>query len=331
MNILIFLIGFLLISYMITEVGKLLKIPQVVTLIISGIFLGMPYIRSLMTQSDINVVMNIGDFGLLCLMFLAGIETKSSLLKKEFREATWVSLFAAFIPFILGFVIFYLLGYTIYISLIVGICLSITAEATQARVLMDVNKLKSKIGTLIMEAGIIDDILGLGIFILITFISKNIYLKEDLLLGATIFAFFVGVMMQKNGNHNEIIRKVEKIMYVAIVPFFFVSMGLHFDISSLHPNKNILLIILIIAFTGKILGPLLIKPFNKLSWKQLYLIGWAMNSRGAIELALALIAFRTKLIPLEIYSSLVVMALITTLTFPFVITRMIKKNPKIMN
>ena len=56
-----------------------------------------------------------------------------------------------------------------------------------------------------------------------------------------------------------------------------------------------------------------------------------MNSRGAVELAIALIAFRSGLIPTELYSSLVIMALFTTLLFPFIIIRMIKKDSRIMN
>ena len=76
---------------------------------------------------------------------------------------------------------------------------------------------------------------------------------------------------------------------------------------------------------------MLTKPFVKLDVKQLYLVGWAMNSRGAVELALALIAISTGLITTRIYSSLVMTALITTLIFPFIITHMIKRNPRIMN
>lgn len=82
---------------------------------------------------------------------------------------------------------------------------------------------------------------------------------------------------------------------------------------------------------GNLTGTFLIKPFTKFSWKQLHLISWAMNSRGAVELALALIAFRSALIPVELYSSLVVMALITTLTFPVIIIKMIKTESQLMN
>jgi hypothetical protein len=56
-----------------------------------------------------------------------------------------------------------------------------------------------------------------------------------------------------------------------------------------------------------------------------------MNSRGALELALALVAFRTGLIHVKLYSALIVMALVTTLVFPFVVTGMIRRDPSIMD
>lgn len=332
MNIIIIIPLILLITFLITQLAKLIKIPPVVALIFSGLILGIPFFKSFVTEQDLNVIFGLGDLGLICLMFLAGLETKASLLKMEFRDAALVAIFAAIIPFLLGFVVFQFLGFSVIISLVVGICMSITAEATKARVLLDLNKLKTKIGTLMMEAGLIDDILGLGIFILITFLFNAVSLKEDILLTGVIFAFFVGVLMQKNGGKNhKVIKIVEKILMIGIVPFFFVSMGIHFELSSLTVDSHILIIILILAFFGKMFGTFLVKPFTKLKWKQLHLIGWAMNSRGALELALALIAFRANLIPVEIYSSLVIMALVTTLTFPFVIRWMIRKTPSLMD
>ena len=108
-------------------------------------------------------------------------------------------------------------------------------------------------------------------------------------------------------------------------------MGHNFDFQSILPNVNLLIIIVSIAFLGKFIGTFLAKPFTKLSWLQLRVVGWAMNSRGAIELALAMIAFRTGVLPVEIYSSLVLMALITTLAFPFAFIHLIERHPKVMN
>jgi Kef-type K+ transport system membrane component KefB len=56
-----------------------------------------------------------------------------------------------------------------------------------------------------------------------------------------------------------------------------------------------------------------------------------MNSRGAAELVIALIAIQYGLIPLDIFSALVAMSLITTLTFPPILARGINKNAGLMN
>jgi len=116
-----------------------------------------------------------------------------------------------------------------------------------------------------------------------------------------------------------------------VVPFFFANVGINFDFNSLSMNTVLLIGTVAIAFLGKIFGTLIVKPASNLSLKQLYYVGWAMNSRGAAELVIALVAFRFGLIPIEIFSVLVAMAMITTLTFPFVLSRGIKKNPGIMD
>jgi Kef-type K+ transport system membrane component KefB len=87
----------------------------------------------------------------------------------------------------------------------------------------------------------------------------------------------------------------------------------------------------IIAFIGKILGCMITKPFSRLSMKQLYYTGWAMNSRGAAELVIALAARQFGLIPLDVFSALVAMSIITTLTFPPILARGIRKNPGLMD
>jgi len=112
---------------------------------------------------------------------------------------------------------------------------------------------------------------------------------------------------------------------------FFANVGINFDFNSLSMNTVLLIGTVAIAFLGKIFGTLIVKPASNLSLKQLYYVGWAMNSRGAAELVIALVAFRFGLIPIEIFSVLVAMAMITTLTFPFVLSRGIKKNPGIMD
>ena len=98
----------------------------------------------------------------------------------------------------------------------------------------------------------------------------------------------------------------------------------------LFSNIGLLVVTVVIAFAGKILGCVITKPFSRLTLKQLYYAGWAMNSRGAAELVIALAAKQLGLIPLEVFSALVAMSLITTLAFPPVLARGIHRNPGLM-
>lgn len=309
-----------------------INIPSVVGLIIAGIIIGLPGIESFIIGKHSEFLVNLGDIGLLTLMFLAGLETSWHLLYEEKTDAALIAIFGALTPFFLGFAVFRLLGYSLAASLITGICMSITAEATKAKVLLELDKLKTRLGAAMMGAGIIDDTLGFLLFVGVTLFVHAENLKEDILIIGALGMFFLGIIIQKFiKREHKSIQIIEKTFTFLIIPFFFISMGMHFELKELIINPVLLLIIILIGVSGKLIGTMLTKPFINFRWKQLFLAGWAMNSRGAVELALALIAFRTGLIPARVYSGLIVMGLIATLSFPFVITHMINKDSEVMD
>ncbi|PVX23765.1 MAG: hypothetical protein CW691_09720 [Candidatus Bathyarchaeum sp.] len=177
-----------------------------------------------------------------------------------------------------------------------------------------------------------------GLFsIVMIFVLVLAALSESLNVGYLIGAILGGFLLQislrgiSKRNKTDMINVLKLIALGFIVPFFFVNVGLTFDLGSLSSNIPIIVATILIAFFGKMIGTLIIKPVSTLSWKQLYYIGWAMNSRGAAELVIALIAMQYELISLEIFSALVAMSIVTTLIFPPVLARGIKKNPGLMD
>lgn len=330
MNIIITSLIVLSISYIGILIAKKLRISSVIVLILIGLLVSVPLIKNVIIEPNTQTILTLGDIGLLALMFIAGLETSWRSLYKERRDAVFIASFTAFVPFILGFAVFCLMGFSLIISVVVGICMSVTAEATRARVLLEIRKLKTRVGAGMMGAGIIDDIFGLGMFMLITSLFRVISINEELLIAGAIMMFFIGVLAQGDlGRNHKMVKFLERGLLIFIVPFFFISIGLHFDFSSVLIDW-MLLVILTIAISGKLIGSFLTKPFLSFNWKQLHLIGWAMNSRGAVELALALIAFKSGLIPVNLYSGLIVMAIVSTIVFPFIITNMVKKYPDVM-
>lgn len=331
MNLIATLILVLTIYFVLTKLGSKLKIPSVVSLIVAGLLLGLPVVSDIIIQPNENIIFALGDIGLLLLMFLAGLESSWKALFRERKDAFFIAIYAAVFPFFLGALVTFLLGYSFLVSAIVGVAMSITAEATKAKVLLDIKKLKSKVGSAMIEAGLIDDVMGLSLFAAITYFLGKFVAKDDIFLAGAIIAFIFGLMVRRSmGRHHPHVKDFEKYVTILIVPFFFIAMGINFSISSLFVNPGLVIILVSVAVIGKLGGTLMSKKHTSFNWKQLHLIGWAMNSRGAIELALALLAFKAGLIPIEIYSTLVTIALITTITFPLIITRTVRKNPNIM-
>ncbi len=333
MNALFSLAFCLVLSFAFVALFKRFRISAVLGMIVAGIIAGLGFFRITFLEPNIDLILSLGDVGLLSIMFLAGMEISWSMLYKEKGDAALVALFSATIPFLLGFLTFMLLGFGLQVSLFVGICMSITAEATKAKVLVEMKKLRTKIGSLMMGVGILDDIFGLGLFILLGyFFSAGFAVKEAMVLSGAVLAFFGGVFVHKQiGRTKKKITELEKILFYFVSPFFYVAMGINFSALSIILEPSLLLIIIIVAFLGKMSGTMLTMPFTKLKVKQLYLMGLGMNSRGAVELALAFMAFRAGFLPVGVYSGLIVMALITTLLFPLFFNRLVSKNPRIMD
>ncbi len=177
-----------------------------------------------------------------------------------------------------------------------------------------------------------------GLFsIVLIFILVLAALSESLnvgyLIGAILGGFLLQASMKKISKKNQIqlLNVIKLIAMGFVVPFFFVNVGLTFDINTFLANIPMIAVTVLIATLGKIVGTMIVKPVSSLTWKQLYYVGWGMNSRGAAELVIALIAIQYGLISPEIFSALVSMSLITTLILPPILARGIKKNPGIMD
>jgi len=103
-------------------------------------------------------------------------------------------------------------------------------------------------------------------------------------------------------------------------PIFFAGIGLEFTISSMH-NWWLLAAILIVSYFSKIAGGFLGSKFAGLNNRVSFTIGIGLNARGIMELVIANIAYQAGMISLEIFSMLVIMGVLTTLTTPAALKR----------
>ncbi len=127
----------------------------------------LPESSSLTIFESNNVLDIFSKIGVLLIMFSTGLETDIKRIKSTGLAAFLVACAGVALPFILGFVIslpFSNIGLgvqNIYRCIFVGTILTATSVAITVSVLKELGKLNSKLGTTIVSAAIIDDVIGI--------------------------------------------------------------------------------------------------------------------------------------------------------------------------
>jgi Kef-type K+ transport system membrane component KefB len=137
-------------------------------------------------------------------------------------------------------------------------------------------------------------------------------------------AFMIGVAL---GDSEHLSEKAKEIVHQFInnifAPLFFVAIGLKVNFL-LHFDWLVTLVIIIIAFAGKLLGSGLGAYWGGFTKRESLAIGFGMNARGAMEIILGLVALEAGLINETIFIALVIMALVTSITSGPVMKKILK-------
>lgn len=152
-----------------------------------------------------------------------------------------------------------------------------------------------------------------AIFFLMLILSA--YTTEVIGIHALFGAFMAGAIMPENNKfRNLFIEKVEDVALVLLLPLFFVFTGLRTQIGLLNDPSLWLItgLIILVAVVGKFVGSALAARFMGQNWKDSLSIGALMNTRGLMELVVLNIGYDLGVLSAELFSMMVVMALVTT-------------------
>jgi Kef-type K+ transport system membrane component KefB len=133
-------------------------------------------------------------------------------------------------------------------------------------------------------------------------------------LHAIFGAFIIGVAFGDSKHFSERAKEiVHQFINNIFAPLFFVSIGLRVNFIT-NFDFSLTLAILAIAFAGKIIGSGLGTRLGGFTWRESMAAGFGMNARGAMEIILGLVALENGLINERVFVSLVIMALVTSMT-----------------
>lgn len=153
----------------------------------------------------------------------------------------------------------------------------------------------------------------MAIFFLFLILSS--YATEVIGIHALFGAFMMGSIMPDISKFRMIfIDKVEDVSVILLLPLFFVFTGLKTEIGLINDPYlwKVTAAIIMVAVVGKFLGSALAAKFVGQNWKDSLTIGALMNTRGLMELIVLNIGLELKVLTPEVFTMMVIMALVTT-------------------
>lgn len=171
-------------------VSRKFNMPPVVGALLAGIILG-PVVLNVITPT--NSVLNLAEVGVVVLMFQAGLETDIRELKNSGFPAFVIAICGVFIPLIAGLVVTYVYDKNIMEATFMGVILTATSVSITVETLQDMGKLKGRVGTAILGAAIIDDVLGIILLSLMTSVggTSGFSITSIAVIIGKMIAFFV--------------------------------------------------------------------------------------------------------------------------------------------
>ena len=152
-------------------IARKLHAPEVVGEIIAGLLIG-PAVLGLVHQSDF--INKMAEIGVIMLMFEAGLSTDMKKLKQTGLKATAIACAGVFVPICMGaalYMCFYGFGpigsEQFLKGLFIGTIMAATSVSITVAALKELGKLSSTVGTTIVSAAIIDDVI---VIIVLTFV-----------------------------------------------------------------------------------------------------------------------------------------------------------------
>lgn len=212
-----------------------LGLPQVLGSILAGILIG-PAIWSQFIPNNqffplnSEVIESFSEIGVILVLFSTGLETNLDELKKIGLKAFLIALGGVVVPLILGTLIGLIFVYpdhnNIIEAIFIGVIICATSVGITVETLRELGKLNNKVGTIIVSAAIIDDVIG--IVILTVFMSLAGGGSEQ-----------SGVLSLINPNGNPVISILWMLVYfvIAVIGGFLIS-KLFKKIAASHPDTH---------------------------------------------------------------------------------------------
>lgn len=149
------------------------NMPQVVGALLAGVILG-PSVLGLVTET--NFIASTAEIGVILLMFMAGLDTDINEIKKNSVSMLVIASIGVILPLIGGAACYYFYFHVdpsdfneVLKAVFMGVIMTATSVSITVEALREMGKLEGPVGSAILGAAVLDDIIGI---IILTIVSS---------------------------------------------------------------------------------------------------------------------------------------------------------------
>lgn len=165
--------------------GKI-HMPKMLGGLVAGVILGPAIFNIIQPNTILEFLANLG---IIFIMFLAGMETSLKKFMEGSKKFVIIATIGVIIPLVFGFLFSKCYTLDNSLNLFFGVVITATSVSITVESLMEMKKLKTNVGTAILGAGVVDDIIGV-IFLSFILSDGNFSISAIALLLLKIIIFF---------------------------------------------------------------------------------------------------------------------------------------------
>jgi len=204
-QILLFIALILLSTKSLAIFVRRIHLPQVIGALMAGVLLGPAVFNLVEPNETISVI---SEFGVILLLFSAGLETDFRQLRSSIKSSLLISVLGVIAALGGGFAAAFLFGMTPFESFFIGVVIASMSTSITVEALQEMDKIKTKTGTALLGASLFDDVIVIIILAVTMSMGMSgfsfVALAIVLLKIAAFFAFAIvtGLCVNKLFNYS---------------------------------------------------------------------------------------------------------------------------------
>lgn len=177
-------------TYLVAGVLTRIRVPGILAALLVAMAIHYTPFGTRLLSPEFSIPLSfLSQLGVLFLLFFIGLQIDTTEMLKSSADIIWLTVLNTTVPFVLGMLVMLGLGYSWILAFVIGMTRMPTAEAVIVPILDDFGLIRSRVGTFIIGAGVLDDIIEV---VLVAFISVWIG-DNSSLSGTSNTALFVGL------------------------------------------------------------------------------------------------------------------------------------------